>query len=204
MDRMRWLPIDLCHPRCAAIATSTDLSISWCCASMIYEVFLCGDYHILFLRQRIIPTDMAEPWQLATFDSKISWRPARISTCCHSSKHSPVAFVAWIGMWAKISIGTILIPYAHPSSPNWMGVKFGGYGLTLTITTKLRQIEQNFAHRLSVGAWHYCRRTFDCYQVRIASASKSLSEHVVFRPVPLFVDLLVLISDSLSHKNPPD
>ena len=29
-------------------------------------------------------TDVAEPWSLATLDSRSSWRPARILTCCRS------------------------------------------------------------------------------------------------------------------------
>ena len=49
MHPLRWLPIDICHPRCAAITTSTGLSIPCCYPSMIYEVFLCDDCHSLFL-----------------------------------------------------------------------------------------------------------------------------------------------------------
>ena len=48
MHPLRWLPIDLRHRRCAAMTTSTGLSIPWCSPSLIYEVFLCDDYHPLF------------------------------------------------------------------------------------------------------------------------------------------------------------
>ena len=34
--------------------------------------------------QRIMATDMAEPLWRLTVDSKSSWRPTRISTCCHA------------------------------------------------------------------------------------------------------------------------
>ena len=39
---------DFCCLRNAATTTITGLSISWCCPSMIYAVFLCDEYHLLF------------------------------------------------------------------------------------------------------------------------------------------------------------
>ena len=35
MNALRWLPIDLCRLRYAAITTSTGLSIPWCCPSTV-------------------------------------------------------------------------------------------------------------------------------------------------------------------------
>ena len=49
MHPLWWLPIDLCHPWYTVVATLTGLSIPWCCPSMIYELFLCDDYHPQFL-----------------------------------------------------------------------------------------------------------------------------------------------------------
>ena len=49
MHPLRWLPIDCCHPLCAAMTTSTGLSIPWCSSSMIYDIFLCDDCHPLFI-----------------------------------------------------------------------------------------------------------------------------------------------------------
>ena len=54
MNLPRWVPIDLCHPRCAAMTTSTGLSILWYCPSMIYDVFLCDDYHPLYHHSKCI------------------------------------------------------------------------------------------------------------------------------------------------------
>ena len=41
MHPLWWLSIDL-------LSSATGLSIPYCCPSMIYEVFLCDDYHPLF------------------------------------------------------------------------------------------------------------------------------------------------------------
>ena len=49
MHPLWWLPIDLRRPQCAAMTTSTGLSIFWYCPSVTYEVSLCDDDHPLFL-----------------------------------------------------------------------------------------------------------------------------------------------------------
>ena len=77
---MTGLPIDLCHPRCTAMPKSTGLSITLCHPSMICEVFLCDNYHLLFL--------VVSKWQTwpnhdslrhLTVYSKSSWRCSYVS-----------------------------------------------------------------------------------------------------------------------------
>ena len=53
---------DLCHPQCAArrhrlTCPLLDVVLPWYTRS-----YICDDYHPLFLGQRIMTTDMAEPW----------------------------------------------------------------------------------------------------------------------------------------------
>ena len=112
MYLLRWLPIDLCHPRCAAMTTSTGLSIPWRCPSMIYVVFLCDACHPPFLEvwssspyhYGLETRPNYDNLRCVTVHIKSSRRPARILTflpyiliCFMLSvwyaKHSPIAFV---------------------------------------------------------------------------------------------------------------
>ena len=63
------LPFCFCRLQCAVATTATGLSTHWCCPSMTYAVFLCGDN--LWpspcchgFQQRIISADIGECWLL--------------------------------------------------------------------------------------------------------------------------------------------
>ena len=108
MHPLRWLSIDLRHPRCAVLMTSTGPSIPWRCPSMIYAVFLCdtAPCSLIFGRvswQQTWPKhDSLDAWRLTVKgpDVQRRYRPVVIHinllyVLCSLwyAKHPPVAFV---------------------------------------------------------------------------------------------------------------
>ena len=111
MHLLRWLLIDLCHPRCAAMPISTGLSIPWCCPSMIYMVFICDDCHPLF---PVVWSSVPYPNDRhgRTMIVCDAWRLTVYLFLVHSvnAVWSFVFVVAWLDEFRRSSIRIVTLP----------------------------------------------------------------------------------------------
>ena len=134
-----WSPIDFCRLRRAAATTMSDLSIIWCCPSMISAVFLCDGRHLLFpvifgnvsYPQTWLSHDNLRRFTSGEDNDLLQYIFARFLLCVWYTKHAAVAFVSkgfdssWPIASRKLNTG-----YSHGSAAGRQTYRLTGNDVT--------------------------------------------------------------------------